>query len=272
MPSPNSLSNEWLDRLYHIKTQGAVAKPRGIETREVIGHQLRFNMQHPVLLIADRELGYKFLCAEAAWILSGDNKVSSIHRYSKAISKFSDDGVFFKGAYGPKVVDQLTYVVDCLEKDTDSRQAVMSIWRENPRNSFDTPCTLNLQFLIRENKLHTIVNMRSSDIWLGVPYDAFNFTMISCAVLLLLRRRTGSQVALGTQYFNAGSQHLYETNFEQAEKVIRGDAHYVIGDVKVDPYEFDDHEHLTRYLWRAADGTVPDGFLADLSYYSHAKA
>ena len=42
----------------------------------------------------------------------------------------------------------------------------------------DIPCTVSLQFLIRENKLHLFVNMRSNDVFLGLPHDIFCFTMI----------------------------------------------------------------------------------------------
>ena len=56
---------------------------------------------------------------------------------------------------------------------------IINIWRENPRSSKDIPCTLSLQFFLREASdqlwLHTIATMRSNDAWLGVPYDTFNF-------------------------------------------------------------------------------------------------
>lgn len=172
-----------------------------------------------MMQIPERKLGYRFMLAEAWWILTGQNKLTSIDKYSKHIKEFSDDGTFFMGAYGPKVVDQLPYVLDCLVSDPSTRQAVISIWRERPRPSKDIPCTLSLQFLIRDSRLNCIATMRSSDIWLGWPYDVFNFSMISKYICELLHQK-GFPVYLGDLYFTAGSQHLYEQNFEAANKIV----------------------------------------------------
>jgi hypothetical protein len=131
--------------------------------------------------------------------------------YSRHIASFSDDGHYFSGAYGPKVVDQLRYVIDSLVKDPDSRQAVLTIWRENPRDSRDIPCTVAIQWLVRDGELHCVDTMRSSDVWLGIVYDWFNFSMLSAYVLLLLRERNAAfnEVGLGTLRLTAGSEHLY---------------------------------------------------------------
>jgi thymidylate synthase len=160
------------------------------------------------------------MMAEAWWILTGQNKLETIQRYSKQIKEFSDDGIFFMGAYGPKVVDQLPYILDSLVKDPSSRQAVLSIWRERPRSSRDIPCTLTLQFFIRDSRLHCCANMRSSDIWLGWPYDVFNFSMISKYLVELLNKDE-ELISLGNLYFTAGSQHLYDVNFEAANEIIK---------------------------------------------------
>jgi thymidylate synthase len=55
----------------------------------------------------------------------------------KGITRFSDDGITFFGAYGPKIITQTSYIVNTLCNDQDSRQAVLSIWRENPKSSAD---------------------------------------------------------------------------------------------------------------------------------------
>jgi len=182
--------------------------------------------------VPERKLNYRFMAAEAAWILSGSNRLSSLLPFCKAMATFSDDGTFMRGAYGPKVMDQLGYVVDCLIHDSHTRQAVLAIWRERPGASKDIPCTLTMQFLLRWNQLyhmpslHTIVNMRSSDVWLGLPYDLFTFSMIAMAVIIELRRRAamalhGIALESSTLTIFAGSQHLYATNFIAANEILR---------------------------------------------------
>jgi thymidylate synthase len=192
-----------------------------MEILEVIGNQVRVDMRHPVVLSRTRRLNYKFMAAEAWWILSGKRDTQSIGKFCKNILQFSDDGETFFGAYGPKIRNQLGSVIRCLEMDRDSRQAVINIWRENPPVSKDIPCTLSAQFLIRDNKLHCIDTMRSNDVWLGFPYDVFNFSMLSWKVLDELRFRNPSyqSLELGSLYLNAGSHHLYERNRVMAERI-----------------------------------------------------
>lgn len=206
----------WENLISAIHARGQYSVPRGKMCLELIGEQTRFPMEYPIVTNKERKLGYLFMAAEAAWILNGDNKVKTIAPYSKNIAQFSDDGVTFFGAYGPKIWEQLQYVVETLANDERSRQAVMTIWRENPPPSKDIPCTVSVQFLIREGMLHCIDTMRSSDAWLGWPYDAFNFSMLSAAVIIMLEDQCGLDLRLGDLIMNLGSSHLYETNIEMA--------------------------------------------------------
>lgn len=213
---------EWLSLLSKVASSPMRSSPRGQPIREILANQTRIDMRRPVVTVKKRKLGRRFLVAEAWWILSGRNDVRAIAPYSKEIASFSNDGIRFDGSYGPKIVDQLRYVVDSLERDADTRQAVLNIWRENPRDSKDVPCTLSVQWFIRNNKLHCIDTMRSSDVWLGIPYDCFNFSMLSAYVLLSLRQRRSDfdKVDLGSLTITAGSQHLYDRNLERVGEVF----------------------------------------------------
>lgn len=220
--SPESANNAWVHNLQRIIANGSEHSPRGKLTREIICNTSYVDMQYPVVTVSGRKMGYKFLFAEAIWILSGDNRVDTIAPFSKAITNFSDDGLRFQGAYGPKVSEQLRYVVDTLVHDRDSRQAVLTVWRENPRYSKDVPCTIALQFLIRDNRIHCVATMRSSDIWLGWVYDVFNFTMIATEVGIRVRNESKQPLELGTLHLTAGSQHLYETDRHSAVDIFQG--------------------------------------------------
>ncbi len=138
--SGNEANVAWVRMLEDVMGRGNECRPRGMRIKELIGYQSVVDMARPVVSVRARKLSRKFLAAEALWILSGDNRVSTIAPYNSAIAKFSDDGVYFNGAYGPRVVDQLSYILDSLVNDHDSRQAVMTIWRSNPRPSKDVPC------------------------------------------------------------------------------------------------------------------------------------
>ena len=257
----NTTNMNWIGLLDVIMTSGHDTSPRGKRTKELLGMKSMIDMNQPVITIKERKLGYKFMAAEAAWIMSGDNRVSTIAPFSKAISSFSDDGLLFFGAYGPRVRDQLGHVVHSLCSDLDSRQAVITIWRPNPRASRDIPCTISCQFMIRDGRLHCFMNMRSSDAWLGVPYDWFNFSMLSAGVALMLRQKN-VKVTLGALHFYAASQHLYEENWDKVEPCLNGE---ILGDyAPLNLDAFNDYDHLVNHLWAVAYGTSSSGFLEEL--------
>ena len=200
-----------------------ISKPRNLKCYEVLNDDWSVDMDDPVITIPERKLSYDFMMGEAAWMLEGRNDVESVSKFANSIKRFSDNGITFYGAYGPKIIDQWPYVLDALEKDKNTRQAVINIWRENPRSSLDVPCTLSLQFFLREASdelwLHTIATMRSNDAWLGTPYDTFNFSAISFYLCLLLNQRE-TKCKLGKLTIQAGSRHLYDTDAHKLDKVL----------------------------------------------------
>lgn len=251
------VNDVWLELLGNLLTFGTQRAPRGQKTLELLGFQTVIPMTDPVVTVARRGLGRKFMAAEAAWILSGDNRVSSIAPFSKEIAKFSDDELTFNGAYGPKFIEQVSYVVRTLERDHDSRQAVLTTWRERPGDTVDVPCTIAQQYLIRDDRLHCVATMRSSDCWLGAPYDWHAFSMMAAYVLLSLRYRASGpslwhKVSLGNLFFTAGSQHLYLRDKQSAEFCL--DDPYLT-ETLYPAYQLDSFthpDHLVAELWKRA--------------------
>lgn len=213
-----NINNAWRAAIRDILDNGDTVAPRGKVTKEIQQRTITMDMRFPVLRVPARKLNYQFMAAEAIWILSGDNRVETIAPYNKRIADFSDDGVTFFGAYGPKVMGQIDYVVSKLVEDPDTRQAGLTIWRENPGPTKDVPCTVAIFFNIRNGKLNTNVFMRSSDVWLGIPYDVFNFSMLAhmvCGIMTQLHPEIPT-VSPGKLYLTAASSHLYETNWADA--------------------------------------------------------
>lgn len=242
-----STNTAWLKALSDCLKNGKESAPRGKKIKELMAYQTTIPMEWPMMTVKDRHLGYRFMAAEAAWILSGDNRVRTIAPYSKAISNFSDDGHFFNGAYGPMIREQLHHVIAALNDDTDTRQAVLTIWRPNPAKSKDIPCTVSVQFMIRDGMLHVIDTMRSSDLWLGWPYDVFNFSMLARYVICHLKHKP----ELGVLVLQAGSSHLYEDNWEDAAMILQKHSQL---DAPVIPW-FEHGDDLVEWLWEKADGT-----------------
>lgn len=206
---------------------GDVVSPRGMASRELIQHTVEFDMTRPVITIPGRELDYQFMVAEAHWILSGDDKLNDYIR--RNLEKYSDDGKTMYGAYGVPFVGQLISVCHALIGDWQTRQAVMTLWQRSPKASKDIPCTVAMQWLIRDDKLHCNVWMRSQDVWLGLPYDLFSFSMMSARIMVGFKTSYPS-LTLGTLRITAGSRHLYERNYERAHNLVTS---WNYGDISV---------------------------------------
>lgn len=243
--------------LANILEDGINIAPRGYQTKELLNYG--FTLEDPLTCILKsktRNLNYAFMVAEWLWILYGREDLKFISRFNINIANYSDDGKTLNGAYGPRFNEQLKYVVDTLSKDHDSRQAVMTIWSKNPKVSKDIPCTLNLQFLIREKKLHLIVNMRSNDAFLGLPYDVFTF----CQLLNVLSSMLG--VGIGSYHHNAGSMHLYKQHFKLAGKIAdeRCDYEKIMVN-RVFAYELGLHLYLKKKFNTSTYHKILDGRL-----------
>lgn len=208
----------WQEACNHVLRKGAEVAPSGIQTKEVLGFGFDVPIRWPVISVESRKMNYAFMFAEAAWIVGGSNRLEDLTPYLKDYARYSDDGEFLAGAYGPKFVDQLPYILSCLGKDTVSRQAVLSIWRERPGVSKDVPCTLTHQYFIRNGKLDVVANMRSQDMVWGCCYDMFTFSCMAWAVIHLLRERKRIWVDPGTLMLRYGSAHVYERHWEKAKE------------------------------------------------------
>lgn len=130
----------WRRALKRALTEGELVAPRGQRTKELLGHVVSIDMARAVVTSPTRKLSYRFMCAEALWILAGQNELAPLTRFVKRMADFSDDGVTLAGAYGPRLVPQLPYVVDALARDRETRQAVVTIWTPSPPPSRDIPC------------------------------------------------------------------------------------------------------------------------------------
>ena len=159
-----------------------------------------------------RKLPMRYAIGEMLWYLSGNNNLKEIQKYTSGWDRMSDDGVKVNSNYGWCIkhkygYDQWERCIKELTKHRDSRRAVIHIKSgDDTLHSNDVNCTVCLQFFIREDKLYLTTYMRSNDIWMGFPYDVFQFTNMQ----ILMSMQLG--VGLGTYTHFVGSLHLYERN------------------------------------------------------------
>ena len=213
------------------------SSPRGQKIKECLGVQFRItNPRNRLPMVSERNFSLTYLVAETLWYLSGSDSTAWISRYAPFWKGISDDGTTANSAYGSRIfrghsrigdgkIVQWDYVKSELKKDPDSRRAVIHI--RTPSDSIleskDVPCTLSLQFFIREEQLHLHVSMRSSDIILGLAYDVPAFTIMQ----EIMANELG--VGLGEYVHTSNSLHCYERDFEMLNAIASS------GDVRGSP-------------------------------------
>ena len=217
------LHDDWREHARVLLTEGQVISTREQQTRELIDQRLKIDARWSLLDVPARKLNYRFAVAEWIWMMFGRSDLASLAQYNSIMKQFSDDGLWLTGAYGPHIRAQRDETVAKLMRDPYTRQAVIEIPRPR-KHTKDEPCTLSMQFLYRANELSMIVTMRSSDVWLGVPYDLYTFSQIlNCFAGHLGWPR-------GFISLQMGSSHLYERDVPAIETVLgaaKGNTLYV---------------------------------------------
>lgn len=167
-----------------------------------------------------RKMPIRYAIGELLWYDSRNRTAKAIEPFSTFWKNIAESDGNVNSNYGYCIhdkwdFDQWEFVKDILTKDPTSRQAIIHI--KEPRDLREYPtkdvnCTIALQFLIRDNQLHMITTMRSNDVWLGLPYDVFNFTCMQIRMAMELG------LDIGVYYHNAGSLHLYKKDLEKIQK------------------------------------------------------
>lgn len=191
-------------------------------TLEVRG--FAFKMKDPrarVVKSKARKINFPFAILEWLDTTLGYDDIEPYTFFIKHYSRFSKDDESLDGAYGPRIAsgDQLRQVIKLLQQNPQSRRAVVTINNGaidliDPMYALNTPCTLNLQYMIRNNRLHATTFMRSNDVHLGIPYDVFNFTMIQEFLAVQLG------VPIGDYIHFSASTHAYESFRPQMDAVV----------------------------------------------------
>jgi thymidylate synthase len=198
---------------------------RGMSTLEIF--PFSFVLENPRMRCISnpaRLWNFPLAIGEFCWHLSGSKDLRFIQYYARRWKDFSDDGLTIRGScYGNKIFstdeqpNKWQKLINLLKQDPHSRRAVLALldnYLSLSLDSKDISCTSTIQFLIRQNKLHAIVNMRSNDAIWGLPYDVFLFTMIQEKLASEL------SIELGTYTHIAGSMHVYERHLDLANKII----------------------------------------------------
>lgn len=194
------------------RQQGAIFELRDVEL-------ILKNPRKSVLSLPSRNMSRKYASGEFCLYLAGTDKVEDFAFYSKVWKELADEGRI-NSAYGERMFsgksgNRLFYAIDELIANPETKNAVvvMRDQRDQKKGLKDRCCTMFLQFTIRDGKLDMRTIMRSTDIWLGLPYDVFAFTRIMQIVLYHYNKAAETPVQLGTYTHQMLNVHAYPKQY-----------------------------------------------------------
>ena len=90
--------------------------------------------------------------------------------------------------YGRGGVDQLSWMLDEIKNNPDSRRILFSLWNPAQMNDMRLPpCHYTFQVFIHDDKMSGVLTQRSCDFPVGVPYNIAFYS----ALIYLLAQQTG---------------------------------------------------------------------------------
>ena len=199
------------------------------------------NIRHAgnkLLVVPERHSNIAASIAEFLWTMAGREDIAFMERYLPRCKNFSEDGVTWKGAYGPRIfsyegINQLQKLLERMKRNRYTREGIIELY--NPMldsateaNSPGTPCTNVLQFSItKQNKLDLYVTMRSNDIVWG--FTGPNYFLLS-SMQEIIAYWLNAEVGEYHQF--VCSLDLFERHFRQVEEMLenRGSDIYKIYD------------------------------------------
>lgn len=216
-----------------------------------------------------RNLNMYYLIGELLFYYKGENKLKNISNYSSFWNKCSDDGVNLNSCYGyyifkqltPSKISQFDYCYEQLINNKESKKAVVTIYsaKLHSKKTKDNPCTMFLQFFIRNNKLHLKTQMRSNDLWYGLSYDLPFFVFIQKMMFYKLKEFY-TKLELGEYVHTSNSLHIYERNFKNIEKIL-DNPYSEIEVPKIKKSTFDNFDKLLKIENDLSNIDMKDDFL-----------
>ena len=202
---------QYLDLLRDIRDNGVDRGDRtGTGTRSVFGRQLRFDLAEGFPILTTKKVHFKSVVNELIWFLNGDTNTQWLRENGVSIW---DEWATDEGDLGPlygaqwvnwptrdgKTINQIDYVIDCLKHRPESRRILFHAWNVeylpdetmSPQENVEAgrmalpPCHLLYQFYVANGKLSAMLYIRSSDAFLGLP---FNIASVSLLVHMLCQQ------------------------------------------------------------------------------------
>jgi len=231
---------QYLDLLQDILDHGVAKGDRtGTGTLSVFGRQYRHDLADGFPLLTTKKLHLKSIVNELIWFLRGDTntrwlKENGVSIWDEWATESGDLGPIYGAQWTAwptrdgGSVNQIDYVVECLRNKPDSRRILFHGWnveylpdeRLSPQDNVRAgkmalpPCHLLYQFYVAGGRLSTLLYIRSSDSFLGLPYNTASVALLTLMLAQQCDLRPG-EIIIAT-----GDSHIYSNHMEQVREQL----------------------------------------------------
>ncbi|HKO54684.1 MAG TPA: thymidylate synthase [Thermoanaerobaculia bacterium] len=218
---------QYLTLVRHILDHGVEKADRtGTGTRSVFGYQMRFDLGGGFPLLTTKKLHLRSIIYELLWFLRGETNVRFLRENKVTIW---DEWADADGELGPvyghqwrswpaadgRHIDQISRVIDDIERNPDSRRHIVSAWNVADIDRMAlAPCHALFQFYVAAGRLSCLMYQRSADVFLGVPFNIASYALLT----MMVAQVTGLQP--GDFVHTLGDAHLYSNHLEQAREQL----------------------------------------------------
>lgn len=121
----------------------------------------------------------------------------------------------WEGADG-SVYDQIQYILNEIKQNPNSRRLLCNAWNISELHTQALPpCHYSFQFYVVDGKLSCMFNMRSNDVFLGLPFNIASYALLTH----MIARECGLEV--GELVYSGADVHLYSNHVEQAKEQLK---------------------------------------------------
>ncbi len=231
---------QYLDLLQDILDNGATKNDRtGTGTLSVFGRQYRHNLADGFPLLTTKKLHLKSIVNELIWFLNGGTntrwlKENGVSIWDAWATPEGDLGPIYGAQWTAwptrdgGTINQIDYVVDCLRNNPDSRRILFHGWnveylpdeRMSPQDNVRAgrmalpPCHLLYQFYVANGVLSAQLLIRSSDSFLGLPYNTASLAILTMMLAQQCDLKPGEIIIC------TGDSHIYSNHLEQVREQL----------------------------------------------------
>ena len=125
------------------------------------------------------------------------------------------DGAYYNGAPHMRGTDQISWIINEIKTNPDSRRIILSAWNPNQLDKMTLPpCHTLAQFRVMNGKLSCQMYQRSADMFLGVPFNIASYSLLTHMLAQICN------LELGEFIWTGGDCHIYQNHMEQVKQQL----------------------------------------------------